>query len=463
MQFFVINRLWQSFYGLPQTSAKRDTMKKYLISYITDFILSEKRRNKHRARIEKKRKKLGNHHKLEVYLAIDDAVSYVLLQILSELQQRFGLRYSFKIVIEKQSDMYPELELWKTNVLSDYQKLAAMYKLRAPKQAIQDLDLTHMASCQLVDMAEANDFITRALVLFHAYWQNDSEAVEQLIKSNVKQNLDSLKKQISINEAELKQKGHYLAGTIYYGEEWYWGLERLQYLEQRLNDLLIADESKKQVTYNKLHQLCLPLAKSWQAPNPKQAQPLTIYFSVRSPYSYLGLWRARKLAEHYQIPLKLKPVLPMLMRDLPVPKRKSLYIVQDTKREASQYGLPFGPIADPLGAGVERCYALFAYAQSQNRELTYMCNFTRAVWSQRVWSDTDKGLKRIVEQSGFDWQQAKHYLSDESWRDWAQANLNELYELGLWGVPSFSYGNTAVFGQDKLALIEQVIRFQASN
>ena len=431
-------------------------MKKYLVSYITDILLSDKRRNRARVKTEKSRIKQGLPHILHVYLAIDDPASYLLLQVLLELKQRFAISYKFYIVLEKQSNMYPELDLWDANVLKDSQKLAALYQLTPPQQAIQDSDLILRASCQLVALADTEDFIAKALVLFTAYWQNDSAAVNNLIEQTVTENLAPYQTKLSNNQTELVQKGHYLSGLIYYGQEWYWGLERLQYLEQRLNDLLAL--SPKTVIYNKLHQLCLPLPNDWQEPDSTQVAPLTVYFSVRSPYSYLGLWRARKLAEHYQIPLTLKPVLPMLMRNLPVPKKKSMYIAHDTKREADEYALPFGKIADPLGAGVERCYSLFDYAQSQNKEVEFMCNFTQAVWAQRVWSDSDKGLKRIVEQSGLDWQQAHTHLADESWRNWAEANLKELYSLGLWGVPSFHYRNTAVFGQDKLLFIEQQIR-----
>lgn len=36
-------------------------------------------------------------------------------------------------------------------------------------------------------------------------------------------------------------------------------------------------------------------------------------------------------------------------------------------------------------------------------------------------------------------------------------NLAELYGIGLWGVPSFKYGDVKVFGQDRLDCIEQAI------
>ena len=33
---------------------------------------------------------------------------------------------------------------------------------------------------------------------------------------------------------EREALGHYLGGTLYYAGEWYWGIDRLPYLEERL-------------------------------------------------------------------------------------------------------------------------------------------------------------------------------------------------------------------------------------
>jgi len=40
---------------------------------------------------------------------------------------------------------------------------------------------------------------------------------------------------------------------------------------------------------------------------------------------------------------------------------------------------------------------------------------------------------------------------------WVQENLLELYDNGLWGVPSIKYGDVAVFGQDRIDCIERAI------
>jgi 2-hydroxychromene-2-carboxylate isomerase len=106
---------------------------------------------------------------------------------------------------------------------------------------------------------------------------------------------------------------------------------------------------------------------------------------------------------------------------------------------------------------VERCYALFEYARSLGREVDYMRTYARAVNAEGIRSETDAGLKVIVECAGLDWQTAKTLLNDESWRQWAEDNRKAMYKCGLWGVPSFRYGQASCWGQDRLWVIEQEI------
>jgi len=167
------------------------------------------------------------------------------------------------------------------------------------------------------------------------------------------------------------------------------------------------------------------------------------------------------LAKHYDVPLEVKPVLPMMMRGMLVPPRKKWYILADTKREALKLGLDYGFIADPLGEGVERCYALFEYAKSNKREVEYLLAFARGVNAQAVPSDTDEGMKLIVENAGLDWTEAKPIMDRSvdagDWQVWAERNYQEMHAKGLWGVPCFEYGATTVWGQDRIDVVEQVI------
>jgi 2-hydroxychromene-2-carboxylate isomerase len=87
-----------------------------------------------------------------------------------------------------------------------------------------------------------------------------------------------------------------------------------------------------------------------------------------------------------------------------------------------------------------------------------MRSYARAVNAEGIRSETDAGLKLIVERAGLNWQKASPLLDDQSWRYWAEDNRQAMYECGLWGVPSFRYGAVSCWGQDRLWVIEEEIK-----
>jgi 2-hydroxychromene-2-carboxylate isomerase len=429
-------------------------MSNAITGQITKIITSRRLLNLRRNKAEKQRQKRSQPHRVTVYLRINDAYSYLLLQVLAPLAKRFPLEYEFRTVLELQSDMYPAPALWDNNAFIDGQYLAPRYQLRFPEQkpshsAEQDRAFT----AQLLHWELQPGYLDNALALFDAYWHNNDTQAEALIDQRIVDHHECYQQHRQANETLLQTNGHYLSGMLHYGGEWYWGLDRLEHLEQRLNDLGLAGAEGKRIDYNLSHRdFC-------QSPAAKQASsiPLVIYWSARSPYSYLGLVRARQLAKHYQVPLEIKPVLPMVMRRMQVPKTKRFYILLDVKREAEKVDLDFGIIADPLGRGVERCYALFELATEKGLAAEFCESFARGVWAEGIRSDTDAGLKQLVERAGINWAEAKPLLNDQSWRAWAQSNLVDMYGEGLWGVPSFTYGDLRLFGQDRLDCIEREI------
>jgi 2-hydroxychromene-2-carboxylate isomerase len=48
-------------------------------------------------------------------------------------------------------------------------------------------------------------------------------------------------------------------------------------------------------------------------------------------------------------------------------------------------------------------------------------------------------------------------LADPGWRGTAERNREELFSLGLWGVPSFRVGDLAVWGQDRLWAVQEAL------
>lgn len=134
-------------------------------------------------------------------------------------------------------------------------------------------------------------------------------------------------------------------------------------------------------------------------------------------------------------------------------------------RESQQVGFPWQSFSDPVGPGTIRAFALwYHYVVPEGKEEAFLRAFSIAVWSEAIDAATDYGMKIIVQRAGLHWSVAENILhrnnglGDDLWRRTERANRNEMLRLGLWGVPSFTYGQENVFwGQDRIRALEDVI------
>ncbi|UZE94595.1 DsbA family protein [Alkalimarinus alittae] len=428
-------------------------MKSIIMPHLARIISSDALLNFKRAVSELKRFSSGQPHVLDVFLHINDPYSYLLLQVLPDLEKRYQVTLRLRAILRTNDDMFPEQEMLSDYAFKDARILAQLYELSFPSEPpLKDINKTILYTNQLIIAESSSNVLRNFNAIFDNYWHSRDTHFNYDNTSD-----DTVHNNLARNETRLKKLGHYMAGMIHYAGEWYWGIDRLEHLERRANKLGLSTLAKPSIYYNRTHvNACntFPLATTNATVHPS---PLTLFFSIRSPYSHLGLERAVRLAKYYDIALIVKPVLPMVMRGLAVPDAKKMYIFHDTKREANKYGINYGFVADPLGAGVERCYALFDYAESEGKGVEYLLAYARAVNAQGIRSETDKGLKKIVTSCGLDWNTAKSLLAGDSWRLWAEQNLKDMYNLGLWGVPSFQHKNTAVWGQDRIFVIENQI------
>ena len=201
---------------------------------------------------------------------------------------------------------------------------------------------------------------------------------------------------LDANYAALERAGHYQPGMIHYGGDWYWGIDRLSHLEARLRREGLDGSLGLQPA------ACPSLASMIQPP-PGERPRIEVFVSFRSPYSYLSLRRIFDIADAFGLELRIRPVLPMVMRGLPVPRNKLLYIVRDAWREAERLGIAFGPFADTVGEATERSCAVFYYAQQEKREREFVLNLGKASWSQAVDVATDKGMRKVTGRTGLFW------------------------------------------------------------
>mgnify|MGYP000370755076 CR=1 FL=1 len=431
---------------------KETRFKKIVMPYIAQAISSIAIQDAKRWVYEKTRQLKKQEHEVSVFLRISDPYSFLLVQVLPDLCQRFNINLSYYTCLNLDKTMYPYLESWQQYADSDARALAELYGLNYPSDyAVQTEERVDTFTSRLLDAENTPNALNEISSIFNEYWLSDKHGTVQKLSLAQKQHLEC-------NSLRRVSLGHYFDGMLHYAGEWYWGLDRLDHLEKRLNDLDL-NAGEKQVNFSRQYEAFC--SKSINLSN-SDVPKIEFYFSARSPYSYIGLERVQALAKFYALTLDIKPVLPMVMRGLPVPEAKKMYIFLDTKREANKFGIAYGKVADPVGLGVEHCYALFEYAKSQDKEVEYLLAFGKAVNAEGVHADTMQGMELIVERAGLDWPTASNLLlkakQNKQWHTWAECNLQELLSQGLWGVPSIRFGELSLWGQDRIWRLEKQVQ-----
>lgn len=443
------------------------TLKQTLQPYLAAAITSPRSRELLRTVHEAKRRIGGQPHRLTVWLKLDDPYSYLLLQELPRLLQHFTLTVELRFLGELDPAMFPACAQLAAYALADASRLAQYHGLNFPAE-LQAPQPSELMLGNRILLACEREPLERLLPLakqvFAAAWERHPNKLATLAERFPLLPLEEAEFLLLAAREDLEQAGHYLPATLQYAGEWYWGLDRLPHLARRLQKLGAARHSHDYVLGTASPELDSEfLIHDWEHLTAARAQrlPLDFYFSFRSPYSYLALQRLFALADHYQLRLNIKPVLPMVMRGLPLPRAKRFYILQDAKREAEQLGLPFGRICDPVGAGVEHCMALFGLAQAQNKEREYLLSMASGIWAEGRNVADDAQLAPLLERAGLAWSDAQPLLYDNGWREAAEAHRQELEDLGLWGVPALHLhlpqAPITLWGQDRFWALEAAI------
>lgn len=391
----------------------------------------------------------GRARRVHYFHQCDDPYSHLLLQVLPELRKRHAIELVVHLVGAPDAASTPDRERFDRWARADAVELAQALNLTSgdvdDQPAAGAVAAANAALCALgAGHAWANRELAQALAIGQALWTGDVASLDRLVGVDA----DTVTRALRAGAALRQRLGHYSSATLYFEGEWYWGVDRLPHLEQRLAAERSVGDGANSIV--RLPALSIP------PPRRQCAVVLHFYCSLRSPYSYLAVRRCLDLADHYGAKLKIRFVLPMVMRGLPVPKAKRLYIVRDAKREAERLGIPFGRIADPLGLPTERGLAVLNHAIAAGKGAQFLDAFTRAVWSEGIDAGSDKGLLTIAKRAELDESFVRDALADPSWRDVAQANRDEMMRLGLWGVPCFRVDDgPAYWGQDRMWLVER--------
>lgn len=195
-----------------------------------------------------------------------------------------------------------------------------------------------------------------------------------------------------------------------------------------------------------------------------------VFWSFRSPYSYLATPRLVEIAAAYDVTLRIRPVYPLAVRVDGFFERQDprwpMYVVRDAFREAQRLGMPFGPPRpDPIVMNmatreipreqphIRRLTHLGQAAAERGRGLPFICEVSRTIWGGDTpgWDQGDH-LAKAAERAGLDLAELDAAIVTDAGRleSEIQASHVRMEQVGHWGVPTFVFQDEPFFGQDRI-------------
>lgn len=395
--------------------------------------------------------------RLDFYFDITDPWSYLTAQAVARLLEAYPVEFAFHTVTPPASDVDPAPHLRPKYALRDAQYLAEYWDIEFAGKKECDSGMIRDIGTALIRERPARDQLTAATELGQALWSIDRKKLVTLLGTWGTESHGMVKPILNEAYDALRKSGHYQGAMIHYGDTWYWGLDRLPYLEAALAADLGRDIARVVAPRPEADRGALKLSEK---PTPLTCE---MWFSFRSPYSYLALEQIQGILAAHSIPLVLRQVAPMVVRGLPMPTVKAMYIVRDAKREADRLGIPFGELVDPLGAAVDNCLAVMHWANQRSPAdgLAFARSAMRGIWAEAKDPAEYVDLRHLVERAGLPWEDARNAIGAPAAATAAHENATDLDGAGLWGVPSFRIGDFVVWGQDRLPLLADRLRRHA--
>jgi 2-hydroxychromene-2-carboxylate isomerase len=202
-------------------------------------------------------------------------------------------------------------------------------------------------------------------------------------------------------------------------------------------------------------------------------QSIDLFWSFRSPYSYLATARLCDLADEHDVDISVRPVLPIAVRTPEffesVNPLWPPYLVKDVHRLGDFLGIPFRwPRPDPVVQDyanrtipkqqpyIHRLTRLGVAAAEQGQGLAYLRHASHLIWSGEVdgW-DEGEHLEQAAAKAGLDGAQLEETARNEADRLDAivEDNQQALDAAGHWGVPTMVFEGEPFFGQDRVELL----------
>ena len=199
---------------------------------------------------------------------------------------------------------------------------------------------------------------------------------------------------------------------------------------------------------------------------------IDLFWSFRSPYSYLATPRLVELEARYDLAVHVRPVLPIAVRiDGFFDRVNPLwppYLLRDTMRIAESLGMPYAwPRPDPIVQDfqtrkvaaeqpyIHRLTRLGALAAERGRGLPFITEVSRVIFGGTPSWHEGSYLADAAKRAGCDLEEMDAVVKREGERLHAVIgeNQNALERAGHWGVPTMVFRGEPFFGQDRIELL----------
>ena len=337
---------------------------------------------KKRAAAEKSRNAEGRAHVVEYFHQVDDPYSHLMAQVVAQFAESYDIEVVPHLIRATGGRSQPEEEKLAVWARRDCGLIAPHYGLSFPDNAgvVPEPELQQAANRALTKLG-AKDFLNQVEGISTSLWSDGSIDAGQVT-------VEEAEAAIKAGSARLAELDHYSGAMLYYAGEWYWGVDRLFHLEERLRELGVCKEP----------------GQPYIAPRPEldvrgvDASGLQLHFfpSLNSPYTAIIYDNTIELSRACKINLHHKPVLPMVMRGVPATPTKANYIFFDVKRESEFLGVPFGSAVITIGEPTRQSYSLMPWAKSLGKDVELLSTLLRYAFAEGKGLHKQKYIQNCV-------------------------------------------------------------------
>ncbi|MEM7097607.1 MAG: DsbA family protein [Pseudomonadota bacterium] len=193
---------------------------------------------------------------------------------------------------------------------------------------------------------------------------------------------------------------------------------------------------------------------------------IDVYWSFRSPYSYLVTPDLVRLRDEFQVSVQMRIVYPIAIRDPSLVfdnPNKARYIVMDSRRRAEFLDLPFVMPARPdpvvqnqdMSVAQEQPYihrlsALGVEAQRRHKGLDFVTQVSALIFGGTNGWDQGAHLAEAAQRAGLNLQDMEAAIESGDHLSEIHSNQEALLGVGHWGVPCMVLRDEPFFGQDRI-------------